>query len=190
MGHAGTQPSTLRTEQEWVSGLQCREGHFFPPALSTGLVLSYDVCVFLSCTHPMKLHILSHMSHRNTHTQTCMLHTPAFRPRGKHTNKVQLCTHCAHTRTCSHMPPFRHILTHLSTPAGLKKIHTDIHICSHRPPQTSAHTLIHTAAPMPKHMQLTCACTAVQAQDSCTHTDTWGSAICTLCINRYSHMPI
>lgn len=53
-----------------------------------------------------------------------MLHAFAYSyssDQERNMNTVWLCTHCAHTHTCSHVSAFRHIVT----PARLESIHTD-----------------------------------------------------------------
>ena len=114
---------------------------------------------------PVNLHTLSHISHRSTHTQVCMLHTPAS-DRGGNTQTLTHAHRCLYLGTCSH--PLH--------ACGTQKCSHGVHIHPRRPLQTSAYT--HSRTRLPPHpnacSSYTCTC---QAR---LHTHT-GSVICTLC---------
>lgn len=102
----------------------------------------------------MSLHNLSHITQKYIYTNMHAAHSCPQTERETH--KVQLCTHGALTCMCSHVPLFRHILSHTHTHAcrTQKYSHRYIYMPTQTTSNTSVHTLTCTAAPAPKHMQL------------------------------------
>lgn len=108
--------------------------------------------------------------YRSTHTQTCMLHTPALRLRGKHEQSLVMCT-LVPTLTHAHVSPFTRIRTFL------------LHTCRTQS-HSRGYTYVHTVR---QNISVPYARTP-----SCTNTHTCSSYACTytqLCTAVHPRLP-
>ena len=159
-----------------VSGLEHQEGHRLSPGRSTDLILSHDtrVCVCASHVHT-HMNLRGDSMYRSTQTQTCMLHTPALRLRGKHEQSLVMCT-LVPTLTHAHVSPFRRILTFLLH-ACRTQSHSHGYIYNHTVCQNISVPYAHTPS-----------CTNTQIHAAHTHVHTHSCVqLCTHSYPLYTH---
>lgn len=150
------------------------------------------MCVCSYHVHtPMNLQILSHITQKHTFPNMPAAHSCPQTERETHKQgpaMYTLCTHL-HVLTCASIQA--HSDTHTHACRTQKYSHRYTNTSTQTTTNINVHTLMHTAAPTPKHMQLrhTRAHSCTNPGTPCTHKHTRGSAIRTLCTNRYSHMP-